>query len=60
MASRATLALSAICGCVFNFAPLIATALAPHSTYEGQRIVDIRFDPPRPRGTGIRLTPAQW
>jgi outer membrane protein insertion porin family len=46
MASRATIALCVLWGCFFNRAPLIAADLAPRSIYEGQRIVNIRFDPP--------------
>jgi outer membrane protein insertion porin family len=46
MASRVTLALSVVGGCLLNFASLIAADIAPRSSYEGQRIVGVRFDPP--------------
>lgn len=46
MASRVTLALSVVGGCLFNVAHLIAADIALRSSYEGQRIVSVRFDPP--------------
>ncbi len=46
MASRAGLGVSLFCCCLLNSALAIAADLAPRSTYEGQRIVNVRFDPP--------------
>jgi outer membrane protein insertion porin family len=46
MASRTTLALRVFYGCSLIFSSLNADQLAPRSAYEGQRIVNIRFDPP--------------
>jgi outer membrane protein assembly complex protein YaeT len=46
MAPRVSLALTVYYSCVFHPAVLSAADIAPRSSYEGQKILNIRFDPP--------------